>query len=213
MKGFDDEVEGGGALSLRSPLYHCGQGGGAYLSASMIDRVGERLITSFDAQPDDHLVMAIDVQDGQPFWNASTRTPPERLRKERELLPLLAEAGLCRAGKDISNGGVIGTLAMLCHCSQVGVHVDLDNVPIPPGGDREKWPVSFPSYGYLLAVEEAQWDGVLEMFRGSGITVAPCGRFSTASSVAIESAGRRVNVRFETFVKHDCAEHRHIIHE
>jgi uncharacterized protein len=42
-----------------------------------------------------------------PFWNAATDVAPERLRGDLELLPKIAEAGLCDAGKDISMGGVL----------------------------------------------------------------------------------------------------------
>ena len=84
------------------------------LSASILGRA-TRLITSFDAQPDDVLLVVADFR-GQshptyPFWNAATQADPVRLRADLELLPQLAEAGLCNVGKDISMGGILGTLA------------------------------------------------------------------------------------------------------
>ena len=50
----------------------------------------------------------------------------ERLRGDLELLPQLAEDGLCDAAKDISMAGTLGTALMLLECSQVGARIDLD---------------------------------------------------------------------------------------
>jgi len=88
-------------------------GGNAFLAAAVLGKA-HKLITSFEARPNDDLLMAVDLRGSyrreQPFWNASVGAPPQRLRKDLELLPAIAEREWCRAGKDISNGGVIGTL-------------------------------------------------------------------------------------------------------
>ena len=125
------------------------------LSVSILGRA-EKLISSFTAQPGDRLVMAIDLR-GQmhpkyPFWNAATTTEPNRLRGDLELLPKLAENGLCTAGKDISMGGIIGTTLMLLETSNSGAVLDLDVIPRPPEIPFDRWLVSFPSYGFLLSV-------------------------------------------------------------
>jgi selenophosphate synthetase-related protein len=81
--------------------------GKAMLDAAVLGHAGDHLMTSFDLKPGDRLVIAIDMHGSyrgdHPFWNASTITPPERLPSDLELLPLLAEKGLCRAAKDISS--------------------------------------------------------------------------------------------------------------
>ncbi len=68
--------------------------GKAALAAAVLGHAGERLITSFDANPGEHLVIAIDMngsyRDGKPFWNASTTTSPPRLRSDLALFPNLA---------------------------------------------------------------------------------------------------------------------------
>ncbi|MBU2408747.1 MAG: sll0787 family AIR synthase-like protein, partial [Gammaproteobacteria bacterium] len=75
------------------------------LAVSILGRA-RRLLTSFNARPGDVLVMAIDLRGAYeepfPYWNASTAAPAERLRDDLELLPALAEDGLCDAAKDIS---------------------------------------------------------------------------------------------------------------
>jgi uncharacterized protein len=158
------------------------------------------LITSFDARPGDHLVMAVDLHGSyrgeKPFWDASTKASPERLRSNLELLPLLAEKGLCRAGKDISNGGIIGTLAMLCNCSGVGAVVDLGDLPCPMDVEIERWLVSFPSYGYLLAVSPENLGATLSHFTAARITCREIGRFLEAPGIRLTADGDTVELDF-----------------
>jgi len=163
------------------------------LGASVLGRAGQHLLTSFDAKPDDHLVIVIDMQGAyrkdKPFWNASTTSNAEKLQNNLELLASLAETKWCAAAKDISNGGIIGTLAMFCNCSEVGAEVVLDKLPRPVGTDWLKWLVSFPSYGYLLAVKDENLNAVTSHFCPHGITVASFGRFTATQGISLSLEG------------------------
>ena len=94
-----------------------------HLAVAVLGRAGGRLLTSFDAKPGDALIMAVDRRGAyrEPFDNfqAALEAPPERLRADLALLPELAEKGLARAAKDISQGGVPGTAVMLAESSGV----------------------------------------------------------------------------------------------
>ena len=56
------------------------------------------LISSFTAQPGDYLMVAVNLQGQRykhyPFWNGATEADPGQLRKQLEVLPQLAAAGL-----------------------------------------------------------------------------------------------------------------------
>ena len=174
--------------------------GKAALGAAVLGHAGDRLITSFDANPGDHLVIAIDLHGGyrgdKPFWNSSTTSSPERLRTGLEMLPALAEKGLCRAGKDISNGGIIGTLAMFCNCSEVGAILDLENLPCPMDVEIERWLVSFPSYGYLLAISPEDIESTLSHFTATRITCREIGHFKAEPGITITADGDAVELVF-----------------
>ena len=174
--------------------------GKAELATAVLGHAGERLITSFDAKPGDHLVIAIDMHgayhDGKPLWNSSTTTPPERLRSDLELLPSLVEKGLCRAGRDISNGGIIGTLAMLCDCSEVGVYLDLERLPCPMDTEIERWLVSFPSFGYLLAIAPEDLESTLMHFTATKVTCREIGMFRAEPGITITADGESADLVF-----------------
>lgn len=158
------------------------------LAVAVLGRA-RRLLTSFDARPGDRLVAAIDLggRYRAPFdnWDAATDAPPEKLRGDLALLPRIAEAGLARAGKDISQSGLVGTAAMLAECSGIAITIDVDAVPRPPEVPLARWLTTFPSYGYLLAVAECDVAAVVGLFAERGIVAAGVGAIEPGSRVAI----------------------------
>ncbi|OKO92016.1 hypothetical protein AC629_01720 [Bradyrhizobium sp. NAS80.1] len=157
-----------------------------------------RLLTSFDARAGDKLIAAIDLRGRyrEPFanWEAATDAPAERLRGDLEILPSIAESGLALAAKDISQGGIIGTAAMLAECSKVAITLDLDAIPIPDGVPLERWLLTFPSFGYLLSVKPDHIDETLARFGQRGIAAASIGEVTTGTSVTIRAAAGRATV-------------------
>lgn len=159
------------------------------LAVAIVGRA-RRLLTSFNARPGDHLLMAIDLRGGyvepHPYWNASTEAPAERLRADLELLPGLAEDGLCDAAKDISMAGAIGTTLMLLECSRVGAVIDIDAIPRPEAQTPLlRWLQAFPSYGFVLSVRPEQVDAVRQRFASRGIANAVVGTVTADPQVRL----------------------------
>jgi uncharacterized protein len=164
------------------------------LAVAILGRA-KKLLTSFDARPGDTLMMAIDLrgayEEPHPFWNAATGAPAERLRADVELLPRLAEAGLCDAAKDISNAGAIGTALMLLECSRVGGAIDVDAIPRPDGVPLARWLQSFPSFGFVFSVRPAHVEAVRAHFDAAGIACAAVGEVSAAPQVWLRDGDAR----------------------
>jgi len=150
------------------------------------------LLTSFDAVPGDVLVAAIDLRGAfrgdTPYWDASTGKPPADLAESLDILPRLAETGLCRAAKDISMAGLVGTALMLAEASCIGITLRPHSVPRPPGTDLARWLTAFPSYGFLLALPAKNLTTVLAEFAAAGIAAAAIGTCDATSRVMLESA-------------------------
>ena len=159
------------------------------LSVAILGRAS-RLITSLDARPGDALLAAIDLRGRMrtpaPWWDASSHvTDPDRRRDDLALLPALAEAGLCRAGKDISMGGLIGTALMLAETSRVGMTLDPGLVPRPDGVDLTLWLTCFPSYGFLLAAAPADAADIIARFASRDIACAAVGACDATRTVRV----------------------------
>lgn len=164
------------------------------LAVAIVGKAG-KLLTSFDARPGDTLIVAIDLrghwQEPYPYWNASTEAPAQRLRDDLALLPDLAQAGLCRAAKDISMAGTLGTALMLLECSGVGACIDVGCIPHPPSISFDedaallRWLSAFPSYGFVLSVRPDFVAEVLERFDARGIAAAPVGQVDAGSVLSL----------------------------
>lgn len=170
--------------------------GGAELNLAVsITGRANRLISSFDAKPGDALVAAIDHRGAyRPHydnWCAALDAPYDRLRGDYELLPLLAESGLVDAGKDISQGGIVGTALMLAESSCCGFEIDLATIPLPAGVNIARWLRTFPSYGFLLSVRPEKASDVCARFAERDIIATVIGIASGNPKVEFVRNGER----------------------
>ena len=160
------------------------------LAVAILGRA-DHLITSFNAKPGDVLLMAIDFQGKRhpkyPFWNAATEANPDQLQDNLALLPELAAAGLCDAGKDISMGGVVGTTLMLLETSRCGAVLNLDAIPCPQGISMEDWLCCFPSYGFLLSVRQSAAAAVQEQFHRRSLHCERIGTVNATSQLVLQT--------------------------
>ncbi len=163
------------------------------LAAAVVGRASH-LITSFDARPGDVLVSVTDLRgawrgEGTLFWNASTGSPAERLQADLAFPAELAAAGLVTAGKDISNGGLPGTLAMLLATSHCGAVLDLDHLPRPPGTDLLRWLLAFPSFGYFFSVRPQAAPEILARSTARGLSATIAGTVDDHPCLRLQQNG------------------------
>jgi uncharacterized protein len=162
------------------------------LAVSILGKA-KKLLSSFNARPGDKLLMAIDMrgkfESAYPYWNASTKASSERLRGDLEILPTLAEEGLCDAAKDISMAGVIGTSIMLLECSKAGAHINLDALPIPADVPMLRWLSAFPSFGFILSVRPENSDAVIKKFKDRFIACQEIGSINDTKLVTLGYQG------------------------
>jgi len=171
----------GGHTNLHSPYDG--------LSVAILGRA-RSLITSFNAQPGDALLMVTDFNGKPhpkyPFWDAATQADPQTLRMNLELLPQLAEMGLCDAGKDISMGGLVGTCLMLLETSGCGAVLRLDTIPCPDGLAFTTWLLSFPSYGFLLSVRSHLVPLIQAIFQERNLVCAVVGEVVSDRTLTLQ---------------------------
>ncbi len=159
------------------------------LSVSILGKATEHLLTSFDAQPGEALLLAID-QNGAyykdyPFWNASTTTAPEILQQRVTLPYQIANELLSSVAKDVSMGGIIGTICMLMNTSKVGVKINLEAITKPAKVSWEKWLISFPSYGYLFTCKASNIKAIQQIFSDNDIQCDHIGQIESGQQLTI----------------------------
>ncbi|MBI4777002.1 MAG: methanogenesis marker 2 protein [Deltaproteobacteria bacterium] len=173
----------GGHLHPDAPLEH------PSLSVAILG-YARSLLRSHLAQPGDHLILCVDLQ-GRPgchsvaSWDANSGKTSEQLLNRLEVLPLIAEAGLARAAKDVSNAGILGTASIMMENSNKGAVVHLDAIPKPDGLPLEDWVRCFQSYGFILSVPPDHAQQVIGLFQERYITARSIGRVSGDPTVIL----------------------------
>lgn len=164
------------------------------LSVAILGRA-KHLVTSFNARPDDMLLLITDfngkAHPKYPFWDAATHASPTKLQRNLSLLPQIAEMGLCDAGKDISMGGLVGTLLMLLETSGCGAELILDAVPYPAALSLNQWLLSFPSYGFLLSVRSHCVEPIQSLFHAQDLTCEVIGHVTSDRTLVLQAGQER----------------------
>jgi len=166
----------------------CYSSGQKALSVAIIGHANH-LLSSFNAKPGQPLLMAIDMSGeyykDYPFWNASTKSDRQRLQSKCNIMSFIANHKLSDTAKDISNGGLLGTVAMLAYTSNVGFKINFNNIIHPPDGDWFKWLTAFPSYGFILTCEAGIENEIIEIFAQQEVSCQVIGQVTEVSSITI----------------------------
>jgi selenophosphate synthetase-related protein len=167
---------------------HLTLGGPPALSTSATG-TARRPLRAAAARPGDALLVAFALEGryrGEPpYFNSLADRAPELLRGDGDVLAEVAEAGLCHAARDVSMPGVAGSLLQLLEAAGCGALLDLDRLPRPPGVPLERWLVTFPSFGFVLAAPPARAEAACAAFTRRGLACAVCGRFEDSRTLRV----------------------------
>jgi AIR synthase-related protein len=169
----------------------------ASVAACILGRA-KKLISGFQARPGDALLHVTNLHGKfHPrfqFWDCSAHLADADLRCDLAILPTIAEAGWCDAGRDISMAGLLGSMLMLLELSGVGAEVELETIPRPAQVEDRflDWLLAFPSYGFILAVRQEHVTAVEAAFAGQHITCATIGQVTASQQVILRQGKTEV---------------------
>jgi putative methanogenesis marker protein 2 len=156
----------------------------------------DSVILSSTAKPGEVVVAAADL-DGRAHhkfeinFDSTSFKDRETLLRQLGDMRELGEAGLVKAGKDISNPGLLGTLGMLLETSGVGAVVDVDAIPIPEGLGLLSWLKMYPGMGFVVTTRQENAEKVLSIFESRGLVPAVIGQVTEERKLVIHSGNER----------------------
>jgi AIR synthase-related protein len=167
--------------------------------AVAITGIASKLLSTLHVKPGQVIAMAVDLEGywhaDSTYWKAFEGVPAERLRSKLEVLPRLAEAQMLHAAKDISNAGVLGSLLMLLETTGCGADIDLQRLPCPNDADADfdwaRWLQVFPSYGFLMTLDEADWPNVQAAFAFEGLRCERIGTVTDSAALTVQHGLQR----------------------
>jgi uncharacterized protein len=158
------------------------------------------LLRARDARPGDVLLAAFCLEGRfragpPPIFTSLRDRDPAQLRDDGEALVDVAEAGLCRAARDVSMPGVAGSLLQMLELTGgCGATLDLDRLPRPADVALAQWLVTFPSFGFVLAAPPEHVERAAERFTRRGLHCRPCGAFDDTGVLRLAAGGGTADV-------------------
>ena len=157
------------------------------LSSTMVGEIQKNhYISAKNAQVNDYIILAVDF-DGKVgkasklYWDTVTFKSSEEILDKRKSMNKIAKLQLVNSSKDISNGGIFGTLLQIIRYSNVGANVNVNKIKIPPklienGYDLEKYIKMYLTTSYLTTASPRNYKSVIEVFKEFGLTAKVIGK-------------------------------------
>ena len=146
------------------------------LSSTMIGEINkEDYISAGNAQVGDNLILTVDF-DGRVgkasklFYDTTTYKDSEIVLRKRKAMNILAQKHLVNASKDVSNGGIFGTILQLIKYSKVGADVNINRIEIPPnliseGYDLETYLKMYLTTSFVLTAPNSNCKEIIDIFQ------------------------------------------------
>lgn len=145
------------------------------LSSTMIGEIERNnYISARNAQINDDIILAVDF-DGKVgkanklYWDTVTFKSSNQILYKRKPLNIIGEEHLANSSKDISNGGIFGTLLQLIKYSNVGADIYINKIIIPPilqevHYDLETYIKMYLTTSFLITAPKANSNKIVEIF-------------------------------------------------
>lgn len=168
---------------LRVPMVggHVSPEGRTPFLAACVLGEARALLADRNAKAGQSILLALDLRgerwgDYVLNWDSHRAKESGTLLEDLEVLCSLAERGLAVAAKDVSNAGIVGSLAMLLENAGLGAKVDLGRIEVPDAFSFSDWLKVYPSYGFILLCGTAAENDALASFQQRGIWASRIGR-------------------------------------
>lgn len=150
----------------------------------------KKVLHGYQAKIGDDIVFATDL-DGKSgcysvkSWDANSGKTSQELIHRLEALPFIAEREWAHAAKDVSNGGLLGTISIMMENSAKGAVIDLDSIPCPSAMSLSEWVLCFQSFGFALSVPPELSGEVIALFKERLIDAAVIGKVLEGKKVLL----------------------------
>ena len=157
------------------------------LSSTMIGEINkEDYISAGNAQVGDNIILSVDF-DGRIgkaskfYYDTTTFKDSETVLRKRKAMNIIAKRHIANASKDVSNGGIFGTILQLIKYSKVGADVNINRIEIPPnlineGYDLETYIKMYLTTSFVLTAPNSNCKEIVDVFQEFGLNANVVGK-------------------------------------
>ncbi|NVM17150.1 MAG: hypothetical protein HWN80_05490 [Candidatus Lokiarchaeota archaeon] len=157
------------------------------LSSTLIGEIkSSDYISATNAQENDNIILAVDLE-GQVgkasnlHWDTVTHKSSEEVLSKRLAMNVIARNHIANSSKDVSNGGIFGTILQLIKYSNVGATINIEKIVIPPALIEKAYNIEsyikmYLTTSYILTAPEETSQEVLKIFNKYNMSAVIIGR-------------------------------------
>ena len=175
------------------------------LSSTIIGDIDKNnYISAINAQVGDKIILAVDFNGkvgraNKLYWDTVTFKESKIVLNVRKSMNLIAEKHLANSAKDISNGGIFGTLLQLIRYSGVGANINIDNLEIPPklleaNYDLEIYSKMYLTSSFILSSKMNKCKEIIEIFKKHQLNATIVGEIIGDTVLKISDSQKSLDV-------------------
>ena len=164
----------------------------------------ENYLSAINAKINDSIILAVDF-DGKVgkasklYWDTVTFKNSEEILNKRKSMNLLGELHLANSSKDISNGGIFGTLLQLIKYSNMGANVNINNIHIPEALINQNYTLNkyirmYLTTSYILTASKYNSTKILNVFSKFGLYSNIIGKIIKGNQLKINNGKETLQV-------------------
>ncbi|MBY8980991.1 MAG: hypothetical protein KGD72_11420 [Candidatus Lokiarchaeota archaeon] len=175
------------------------------LSSTVIGEIKrEEYISATNAQDKDDIILAVDFSGkvgraSKLHWDTVTYKSSEDVLNKRKAMNEIAKLKIVNSAKDISNGGIFGTILQLLKYSKVGADINIEKILIPPilidkDYNLETFIQMYLTTSYILTAPEETSQDVVKIFNDHNMSATVIGRIRSEQELNINDGKNSVRV-------------------
>lgn len=154
----------------------------------------KKIVYSNTAEKGDDILVAMDLNGGiknfvVPALDSFSNKNKNTMVKILKIMPSLVEKNLLTSAKDISNAGILGTVAIILELSKKGGIIDSELIPWDPRLPLKKWLRVYPSYGFVITAKPENSHKIIKTFKKNSIACQRIGVVLTGSELKVKWHG------------------------
>ena len=175
------------------------------LSSTVIGEIKkDEYISATNAQDKDDVILAVDFSGkigraSKLHWDTVTYKSSEEVLNKRKSMNEIAKLKIVNSAKDISNGGIFGTILQLINYSKVGADINIEKIVIPPtliekSYNLETYIQMYLTTSYILTAPEETSQDVVKIFNDHDMSAAVIGKIRSEPELAITDGRDSIKV-------------------